>query len=133
MLRCRLRLRSSTARPRCQLPPPCLPPPPPWQVKAYDAHLTSSGGAISGAVTGVDVRVRSGGGGVTLKSLVGKRVEVDSGGGPVALGACYADSLELQSGRGCGWVAVARVGGWQLHGWVAVASGGGRGRAAPTL
>lgn len=40
------------------------------QVKAVDAHLDSDGGAITGAVTGVDVRLRSGGGSMRLKSLV---------------------------------------------------------------
>ena len=44
---------------------------PPTQVKAADAHLDSGGGAISGAVTGADVRLRSWGGDVSLKSLVG--------------------------------------------------------------
>lgn len=74
--------------------------PPLRQVKAFDAHLDSGGGAIAGSVTGVDVRLRSAGGLVSLKSLVGKQAEVDSGGGPVSLGACYADQLHVQSGEG---------------------------------
>ena len=76
------------------------------QVKAFDAHVSSGGGAVTGALTGVDVRVASGGGAVQLKSLVGKRAAVDSGGGPLTLGACYADRLDLDSGGwvgGCGW------------------------------
>ena len=68
------------------------------QVKAVDAHLSSAGGSITGAVTGVDVRLSSGGGAVQLKSLVGKQAAVDSGGGGITLGACYADNLRLQSG-----------------------------------
>lgn len=69
------------------------------QVKAFDAHLDSGGGAVAGSVTGVDVRVRSAGGPVSLKSLVGKRAEVHSDGGAVTLGACYADQLSVQSGE----------------------------------
>lgn len=61
-------------------------------------------------MTGVDVRLRSAGGPVSLKSLVGKRAEVDSGGGAVSLGACYADQLHVQSGEGvaCSGVQTTR-------------------------
>lgn len=82
---------------RCLLVPP-TPATHHEQVKAVEADLSSAGGSIIGAVTGVDVRLSSGGGAVQLKSLVGKQAAVDSGGGGIILGACYADSLRLQSG-----------------------------------
>jgi len=90
----------------CSLPTPICSPHSLLQVKAVDAHLSSGGGAITGAVTGVDVRLRTSGGPLKLKSLVGKVAEVDTAGGPLTLGACYADQLHLQSGGrvGC-WVS----------------------------
>jgi hypothetical protein len=99
------------------LPAPWLPCPLPsafHQVKAVNAHLASGGGAIRGGVTGVDVRLESGGGPVDLKTLVGKLAVVstscsggggggagggESRGGPLTIGACYAEELKLDSGE----------------------------------
>lgn len=63
-------LRAAPAAAKCATPLKQLHPSPALQVKAFDAHLDSAGGPITGAVTGVDVRLRSGGGAVRLKSLV---------------------------------------------------------------
>jgi len=67
-------------------------------VRASDAAVETSGGALTGSITAFSVDVDTGGGAVALKRLVGRKAEIRSRGGDVELNVVYGDSVNISSG-----------------------------------